>query len=462
MVWLVSGALYAIGSLLLWRRLRAASGLVLGVVFSATWMIGSAIYLDCNPRTYAQELYREIGGGWSSLGIAGMYCLFVLGMLVVFTHARMEKLGKLWNYAKVEDITVKGVSLNVLGTCVLVVFVVALYVKLLQYPIPILTGLDRYSYRVKYEHFFLKVLYKYKDFISLFAGVLFLYHMRRGYGRWKTLTMAAFLSILVYFVLIGNKFSTPFFSLCMFLIPLSVLGISRSVRKCWPVTPGRNIGRYKGICVAVAVIVVLFGVGIYKYYTGFRRREVEDRLAQRIAVKQSQLWWSADRRVRKRGRWNSAEAFSGVFTNPPFGKHGNTALRYLMYRDIGRSRTRYCIKHGYLYTGAYPTILLELFGPVFSYPAGFICSLVFAMLLYWLCRAIIRHHYLTVFFGAFVFQPVMFMLIGGNMYFVMKWQFAVKVCLVIFAVLCDTRREWAVLQAPRSSDGGVIVDFGGA
>jgi len=426
---------------LIYRRSKMLPIAIFSIFFAMSWMLSSAIYIDSSRAVYAEELLRRIGGGISSVRLALMYLMFSTALLFVFTSSRLARLTKAADRKPLRIIKVNGVRLDYIATAVMALFVICLYVKLFQGPVPLLTGMDRYSYKMKYGHFLLNFLYKYKDFIGFFSGVLFYYQCRDLRNKAKNFTFALFLSIIFYFVLIGNKFSSPFFTLCMFIIPLGLMILKKPKWHSSLRLGSRRISSAYLLFFTVAIVAIgLFGFALYKYYTrSWDPEEARARLIQRVLVKQGQIWWSTNKRVCEQGHWDSAEAFSRVFTNPFFGTGGNTSLQYLMYKEIGARKLLYHMKGGYLYTGAYPAILLELFGPYLSYFAAFLIASIFAILLYMFFRAVVQQHFLSVFFIAFVMHPFLFCHLGGKLYFLMNWKYGVKVALLFFALLYDNR-----------------------
>jgi len=101
---------------LIYRRSRVLICAIFAIIFSAFWMLISAIYIDSSRVVYAEELYRKISGGISSIRLALMFLTFSMALLFAFTPSRLSSLKKVLNQKPLRIIKINGGRLNYIVT----------------------------------------------------------------------------------------------------------------------------------------------------------------------------------------------------------------------------------------------------------------------------------------------------------------------------------------------------------
>jgi hypothetical protein len=435
MIEIISGLIFVLTTWMIYKRAALLFISLFSIIFVFGWMLISTMYIDCHSNIYSVELFRDIGGGIYSLPLACTYLILGIASLLVFRPTKLYRLSKYLRLSSNKIIKMGPLELNKIPIILLSIFVIYLYIELFRYPIPFFSGIDRGLYAIKYNNVSLHILYMYKDFISLFIGVLFFYEFKKR-SKCKNIVLFLYGAILIYFVLVGNKFSALFFSLCFFVIPLSLNLIMKDMTK--------NKKKRKKTILKVVVCIIIFisliSLAMYNYFfevKSWNNKKIESHITHRIFVQQGQIWWSTAKRIIQENNWNSKESFRKVFVEPIYSKNSNTSLHYLMYKEVGKNRVLELIKVGAGYTGAFPAILLELFGPWGIYFAVFIFSIIMLNLLYLLLCSIAKHYYLSIFFIAFVFQPWLYLFLGGKIHYFTMEMFMLKLGLMLIAIVFD-------------------------
>lgn len=442
MIGFISASLFFLSIWTLYRHSRMLFWAVFSIIFSMIWRLVSTLHIDSSDGIYAVELVKVIGGSSYSLQLVVIYILFVLALLLLFRPSRLTDLSNRLASSFPGDVMINGIRLTTIATIILGIFVVILYIELLSGPVPFFAGIDKIVYKSKYGGPALKVMYKYRDFISLFAGTLFFYELWDQRKKTNYTIAILFGAILIYLFLAGNKFSAMFFSTCMFIIPVSLLAIERNTKYGVQQASFRTRPSHRWrLFILIALFAAMFYTAIYNYY--FRTKSwdpdyVAHHITHRMFVQQGQIWWTTAERIFGLDLWAPGEAFYHVFLKPLYSEGGNPSIRYLMYKDIG-SKAFIQFKAGSTYSGAYPAVLFELFGIPGAYAASFLFSLIMAGLLFLFLRAVVLSHYSSVFFTAFVFKPFLTLQLTGNFDFFTNWHFWVKVSLMAAALLMDNK-----------------------
>jgi hypothetical protein len=124
----------------------------------------------------------------------------------------------------------------------------------------------------------------------------------------------------------------------------------------------------------------------------------------------------------------------------PFDAERNTTIQFLMINAIGPVRSHEILVQGSQYTGGFPEVLFELFGPVATWLVLLIAGLVTGLLLLLVLRAVIEGHFLTAFLGMFVLFGPLLLAVAGMMNFVFPWTYWAKIAALLGAVALE--RSW--------------------
>ncbi len=424
---------------LMWKRARLLVPVTLAMTFGFLWMLADVMYIELSgPRgeLYASELQRGIGGGSSAGALAVFYALFVAAMLLLFSEGRLGELRREWAMPPERD-RVLGVDVFAAGKVVLLLLVVGTYTELLRGGVPLLAGIDRGAFALQAGPI-VGLLYRYEIYLCLMAGVLYVEDARRGHAGVRSVVAGCIGGLVLAYVMMGHKFSGIFFNLLLFAIPISLASLDGVHRFAW-LTARRAV-------VAVG-LGVLFTLTVKAYLTRFANSAtLTYYLEQRLLIQQGELWWSAWDRVVEAGQFDPETARDAVFHHPVTETTiytGNTSLTYLMYLERG-SPVHGLFVNGYLFTGASPTILLELFGPAGGAAVWFLASLVYAWLLYLFLHAVVRRELIQAVFISFVFGLYHNVMVGGHMTEFASRSFWIKV--VAMAGVMIVGREWRRFQ----------------
>ena len=243
---------------------------------------------------------------------------------------------------------------------------------------------------------------------------------------------------MFYLILIGNKFSTVFVSWCFFLLPYGIFYLKSSTRG-YPLLelPTRSTFHKFELCIGAACFVGLIGYALYNTLFVLRVLDVDTAVSfarHRIFVQQAQLWWTAYERVVLNSDYDIFHAFMRVFIDPI--KSGNTSLYFLMFKDLGPYINQILATGGH-YTGAYPTILLELLGPAWSVAAAFVMGYLMGRLTVMLYGEILNARFLSAISLLFLLLPFIMFHLGGRLSFLFQWTYLIKIVLTICVMLLE-------------------------
>jgi hypothetical protein len=421
---------------LVYRRSATLFYVFLGIFFGMTWRLVSAVYIDLHVGTYAVELFREIGGGYSALTMVLFNVALVSGILVAVSRQRLQDLANAADLRKLTQTRLLDANIPFILTVLLAGLIAIVYLELLSIgTIPLFTGMDRGVYRASYAGPFALILLKYVTIIFFTCGLLYFVGTFKGAMRGSILALSL-LALMVYLVLIGNKFSTIFFSFTYFLIPYGAFYL-KSAAGGHPLLD--NPARFTIHKVEIALgIVCILGLIFFALYNalfvlrGLQTADIVSYLQHRVFVQQAQLWWTAHERVVIGGEYHVFEALNRIFLQPI--KEGNTSLYFLMARDLGHYITGVLAGGGH-YTGAYPTILLEMFGPAWSLLAAFVMAYIMGRLMVVLLAEVLNARLLSAIALMFVILPFITFHLGGRLSFLVQWTYLAKLVLTLCVMM---------------------------
>ena len=450
-------------AVILWVCLRhtgvaiALSFLLAGFV----WRLVGAAFLDYTGPVYSYEAEMQVGGNTFAADSFGLLmALSVLVTVVVMRPATWQA-----EAARLAPLSSPGrsFSLGDLAFGVGLFFVLALYIDLLRIGvIPLLQCIERYEYLQDYAGLFHKVLFKYGSLIALQLGTFAVYPRLVG-GRYDGRFILLVAALFVYLSLTGNRFSAFYTFTLFFLTPYCFVWLIRGnsqlangggrVRRTWLIWLFLAVGgvaivgfsllnsyaniRYENsTCAEVRPTrAVQRDLMFNEMLNRFLTPEVQHRFSQRILVQPIQMYFFAYDRVNDRGDWVPEETARFIFDSKR-NNDGNRSIRFLMNRTLPAERAAYLESVGNQFAGGYPEVLLELLGKWGVWPG----VIAFAAITGWLLRlwmiAVLRGHFLTAFFAAYVYYAFVVMYVGGMLNFLIAWTFWGKVVLLaLFAWL---------------------------
>jgi hypothetical protein len=420
--------------------------LLLVVVVAFTARMISVVYLDYAGPIYSIQLFRDIGGGSAAPALFVIYAIYVSAFLVVFRRSVVRRISDAADRLFFEGPRALDCRIATAVFWAYVAFVTLLFVDLARGGvIPFFSGLERFEYTERYGGVWHRLLMNYGMLLALPLGAFYSYGMlfrKRGDNRFLLLLVA----ILGYLFLAGHRFSAFYSHTTSFAIPYAAV-------LCWQQFSGSLTAaerRRQRIAAALvqgsAVMVVLLLVGsavLNSYYFTRDRGEGSplESLTHRVFVQQGELWYATWERVGVKGIYDPGESFVQLLIDPVADPNRNTTLPYLMVREIG-DRAYRTLDAGSAYTGGFPEIFFELFGPVLAYGAVFVVALITAWLMKVLLVALVERRYLRLALCWYVLFAFVLIPLSGMLNFVVNWKYWLKVTVLAGWVAIEWDRDF--------------------
>lgn len=412
----------------------------------------SVVFLDVKGPIFAEQLGRKIGGGWAAIPFSALIMLSLIPAWFILNSKRLQshRGNSTFPQAATEGNSTRGFTIGDAAFVGISVFVALLYIDmLLRGVIPILDGIERFDYATQYAGGGHRFLFKYGPLIAMWCGVFFMFPAIHGRSLdWRFL--GALIFLLGYAFITGHRFSAFYSFSTFFLLPLAAIFIGeRTQRGRDPISPDkrkasdtvrRSLIVLAVISVLLIVMIVIALANSYLNVRDFSAEETLRKLLQRIFIQPSELWYATWERVMLRDDWDGSAAYQFMF-NDAIEPARNTGIQYLMLLELGYGRTTELLGMGSQYAGGYPEILFELLGPY----APFIMALLLGIVTAWLARmlllAIIRGHFISVFWISYVYFAVCLIYIGGMLNFLVVTTFWIKMFGMVFSVLAENHLE---------------------
>jgi hypothetical protein len=438
------------------RRRTELVPLLLFFFIGFGWRLSSVAYVDAVGPTFSVELFREIGGGASSLVMVSCILLFFASILFVFRPSQLQRLSNIPVGGEIGPQRSKLLHAAVtrfiiIGYCL---FLVALMADLLRGGvIPLFAGIERYIFSNELAGPFHGMLVKYGLHISLMLGLFFAYGELIAGKPDRRFLMLLGLTFF-YLLLVGNRFSAFFSYGTWFATGWTIVSIRNRKRRTpsaprendpvmlKPISAAGRIRRRIGIAVIVLGTMGMMSYGIYRSLTFTRDlvgTEALENLVHRVFVIQGELFTATYERVFEKGRYDPSDAFDKIFVHPVWDPDRNTTIPYLMELEIG-DRIYPILEIGSTYTGGYPEILFELLGPVFGFAGVVVAGLILGLMYRAMFRAAIEQRYIKAALIFWIAYLVLMFHAGGMLNTFGNWKFVVKVSFVLFWLLYEFGR----------------------
>jgi hypothetical protein len=426
-------------------------------IFCYSWRMVCAVYVDVSGPLYSVQLGSDIGGGYSAVALTGAALALLLPMLFVFRRSKLAEMRTRALLDETPTLDAHAARIAKLFFMLAAAYVALLYIELVNSGVvPMASGLERWEYTEDYGGPFHRVLMKYGNLFAFWLG-LFHAQPKGNRGRFLILLLAVFF----YLLLTGHRFSLFLSQLTFFLIPRGVqlirtAGVAAKARDGDP-RPKKD---WWTIPLIVIVLVAMSGAAIYRSYTLVRTTDPGrgwKMFEDRVLVQQGELWVSSYERVFEANDYNPDWAVTRLFLDP-IDPTRNTTIPFLMELDMG-SQAVTAVEYG-TYSGGFPEVFFELFGPVLGYLVLFVVSGFIAVLLRWLANFILRHRYLGVFACLWVVYAFLLTMTSGMLNYLIAWTFWVKVAgllgvTVIYLPRLRAPRTPAMADGPFPEDPGV-------
>jgi Family of unknown function (DUF6418) len=411
--------------------------------FAFTWRLVSVLYIDLFGPLFSEQLSRDIGPGASAVPLALSQGIVIAALLVSLRPRRLSRL-LTWDEAGLASHLPPGLfTVSDLAFVALCPFVIALYAELLMRgPIPLFEGMERLTYTQQFGGPLHHLLLDWGFMLAFQLGVFFALPVLHN-GRFDRRFALVLISLLLYLVLIGHRFS-PIYGCCSFFImPLgAVLLVRGAASERIKILRGFGFG-------AAALLILIICTVSYSYLVvrGFEGSELVEKVSQRLFVQQGEMWWMTYERVFISYDWDSAITSLKLFITP-FNPHRNSTMQYLMELALPLSRAHDLLGQGSAYTGGWPEVLFELGGPLGGFLLVMVAAVVFSEFMFLMIRCIVEERLATTFCLTAVFFALSVHLVSGMVNSFIQLTFGVKVAVTLVVYLIEDRWRSEVLSVP--------------
>lgn len=442
----------ATGWLLLKQRYLALA--LSWFLIPAAWRLVSSLYIDHFGPVYAPELFREIGPGQATGLLLWHYLVALISLAVVLRRSGViaAPAGAVCAFFTGR----RGRRLVDVAFVFGCAFVAALYLDMIRLgPIPLFEGIERLDYARDYAGVFDKVLNRWGPVWAVCLGFLFV-----APRRWAGAVDRRFLYLLIavfgYAFLAGHRYSMFFKFSVLFVMPVAVLALEKAQRASEVGADTRRGAAAVMILVAATSTLVVSAVLWSYFVTRFPESNLAfERLTERLLVEQAELWFLTFERVVEQGRLFTGEALERLF-NDPIDPDRNTTITYLMWLAIGEDAQR-VLSQGQQYTGGFPEVFVELFGPQGSLGATLVVTLVVALMIRIMLLSVSALKPMTLGCAAYLFYGFAILYWGGMVNFLLTWTFWGKCAALAAAWTVETvLPSRGVSVVPWAPSGAVV------
>jgi Family of unknown function (DUF6418) len=420
----------------MFRRNRTAFVAGFFILFTITYRIVDVLFLDLFGPTYATELGRYVGGNTATPMFVLACMAFLIPLMIVFRPSAMRrKLG-----GQIADLpyfmAVRRWALPVLAAMIGIVYLDMLRLG----TVPLLVGMDRIEYNLQ-AGVLHRPLYELSFMPSVILGIMTVLPRLQG-GRFDLRYTLLFLSLLVYWILTGNRFSIFYTDVCYFVLPFGTVVAMETYGKLARIARRDAWSALFSSRVVIPIVmalsaVTLTGLVINSYYDVRGYADPLYQVTQRVFVQPVQFWDSTWADVDfDEGPEIRRDVAEFLFVNPIAAK-SNTSIQYLMAKEIGFFRTAQLIAIGQQYAGGYPEILFELFSAWLAVPILFLFGTITALLLRMSAIALSRGRLATSVMAVYVYFGFTLIYAGGMLNFLIAGSFAFKIVVLILAAFLE-------------------------
>jgi len=215
--------------------------------------------------------------------------------------------------------------------------------------------------------------------------------------------------MIVHAILTGHKFSLPYAILIFYYLPIIMRHAHRNPH--WNPLRLRYLFRIAAVC-------LLFGSVVYGTYAkAIGNHEIASFvLRDRLLALQGEMWWAVDKDRSDAGtydkhHWKDELTHLISPTEVPPEKVG---MRYLMVRILGPEKAYAVFDADYLYTMAYPAILIPTFPYLIALSLQLLAGAFIFVLIYYVHFSFTYGHKGRVMLALLVLFPFTTMLVTGN------------------------------------------------
>ena len=414
---LLSVTAYIASAVVILRRFPRYLILFGMVSLMQAWSLISCFYNDLG--FYNFELFRYTETTYATSHLALFYLVFNLGFAIAARVLRDRPLAR-------RSYGLKDVAPN-LGALKTLVYagigLVAAYVfyNMATNGIPALMGIDRNSY-LSEASLLDRLLLVWGGTVAFVLGLT---SRRRGRFSINGIILAL---LIVYALMVGHKFSFISQLLWMYATPVFARWVAS--HPDWKPRLGRYVVR------GFVVTAVFLGLAYAVYAKQLANVEgAQSLLFGRVMAFQGEVWWAADNAVAEAGGHDKRhwEDELDKIIDPQHTPLETVGMRYLMIRILGGEKAFPIFDHGYLYTMAYPAILIVTFPYALALLLQCLAGVLLLLLLYYLHWSLVYRHNLRAIVTFLVVLPLAATLSTGNFFVFFTLGILLKVLLLSVA-----------------------------
>lgn len=383
--------------------------------FSQLWALISCFYNDLG--TYNIELFRFTYPTYATSRLALLYLVFNLGFAAAAALIGKRPLARIDYSLSRETLNLGNLKLAAYAVIGLIVIYVG-YVLAIE-GLPILSGGDRLEF-FQTANPVERALIIYGPILAFALGLF-----RRKTGR-ISINGLILILYLIFAVLIGNKFSM--------LAAIVVYYYAPVYARYYTAHPDLKLFKTR---YAVVVAIVVVGVGVLAFATyavvSGNTYFAKNYLLNRTLTFQGELWWAVDHDASAGGIYDRDHANIELenILHPGRVEAADVGMRYIMVKTIGAEKAYPIIERGYLYTMAYPAILITMFSYGVTAAIQLAAGVLFFLLLYYLYYAVVYRHTLRAVITVMIIMPFITLLFTGNFAVFFTFGMIIKILILL-------------------------------
>jgi hypothetical protein len=362
--------------------------------FNQIWSVISCYYNDLG--IYNFELLRYTEPSFATSWLVLFYLSFNLGLLkanrifksksIVAINFKMPGLISIRNYLKIS---------TYIGIFVIVVFVIN---QLKINGLHVLSGISRVE------------AYRQADFLGrVVQGYGFILAFSLGFFRPDKRALVfhdlIFALLILYLISVGNKFSGLLILLTCYLDPVWVRRLKSN-------PDASTVSKTFFIAIIAGLSFVWFAsIAQYSASTN-STEEMYQVFVDRLLATQGHLWWAVNSQIFMFDESHWLTELKAILL-PGSVSEESVGMKYLMVGILGWDKATAIFDVGYLYTMAYPAILLVTFPIWLGLVIQFIAGAFFLILLNYLHRAINLLYFLRSLIAFAIIIPLVSTLFAG-------------------------------------------------
>lgn len=394
---------------------------LLYLIVILTWILSSVYALDFGG-VYIFELRLTSTQSFATSGLVVCNIFFFEG---IFSYLRSS------NYLEIPS-NLEGLStpreiqlLDILNNLLILLLFSSFYFT----GIPLLSGMDRAEYWELVSGIpGLNVVMGNYLLISFLVGLGF--GLKRYYGKKGYWSIVQISTIIIFFILAGNKFSALFAILTNFLISPTFLGAFKSVSF-------KRLIKYALLALTFFFVTVLIQSNTYSLSSdAYGKYKIFSYLFQRVFVLQGEIWWKTFQDVIVGSQFDPSHFLvevKAIFNND---QNSFTGLKYLMVKSANGNFIYEILKGNYLYTGAFPAIIIATFPKVLVLPVLFVLGRLLAILLMFFKKLHFQRSYIRLYLVFVLLSTYLSMILGGAFSKFFMFGNLIRICILIgFALL---------------------------